>query len=186
MESSLRGAQRRSNPENMDAQRSPGLLRFARNDDRGSIQTQLALEWRDDRSRALLTLQGLHCLPQRARLGQSASLRRRRRAPQRPAVRPRRLSRHARARFRGDPGSSVHNRADGLRTASCREPAAVRLPAEGPVSWLTDKRQAGRFHRDVFYRYRDERIAKSGGDRQRGDRRRAWTPSVLPSGRAIV
>jgi predicted ester cyclase len=24
------------------------------------------------------------------------------------------------------------------------------------------------------------------GDRQRGDRRRAWTPSVLPSGRAIV
>ena len=43
MESSLRGAQRRSNPENVGALRSPGLLRFARNDDRGSTQMQLAL-----------------------------------------------------------------------------------------------------------------------------------------------
>jgi hypothetical protein len=44
MESSLRGAQRRSNPENVRALRSPGLLRFARNDDRGSTQMQLALD----------------------------------------------------------------------------------------------------------------------------------------------
>jgi hypothetical protein len=42
MESSLRGAQRRNNPENVGALRSPGLLRFARNDDCGSIQMQLA------------------------------------------------------------------------------------------------------------------------------------------------
>jgi len=43
MESSLRGAQRRSNPENVRALRSPGLLRFARNDAAGSTQMQLAL-----------------------------------------------------------------------------------------------------------------------------------------------
>jgi hypothetical protein len=47
MDSSLRGAQRRSNPENVGAPRSPGLLRFARNDDRGSTQMQLALSRRE-------------------------------------------------------------------------------------------------------------------------------------------
>jgi hypothetical protein len=47
MESSLRGAQRRSNPENVGALRSPGLLRFARNDAVGSTQMQLALVRRD-------------------------------------------------------------------------------------------------------------------------------------------
>src|ERR1700722_5383357 len=48
MESSLRGAQRRSNPENVRAPRSPGLLPRVpkpggRNDDRGSTRMQLAL-----------------------------------------------------------------------------------------------------------------------------------------------
>jgi hypothetical protein len=48
MESSSRGAlARRGDPENMGALRSPGLLRFARNDDRGSTQMQLALVRRD-------------------------------------------------------------------------------------------------------------------------------------------
>src|ERR1700722_633075 len=44
MESSLRGAQRRSNPENLGALCSPGLLRFARNDAAASTQMQLDLE----------------------------------------------------------------------------------------------------------------------------------------------
>jgi hypothetical protein len=60
MDSSLRGAQRRSSPENVGALRSPGLLRhspsrrtgvfrrpMARNDDRGSTQMQLALSRRE-------------------------------------------------------------------------------------------------------------------------------------------
>src|ERR1700722_18216624 len=47
MESSLREAQRRSNPENVGALRSPGLLRFARNEDRGSTKCGTATrKWR--------------------------------------------------------------------------------------------------------------------------------------------
>ena len=62
-------------------------------------------------------------LPQPAGLAASASLRRRGRAPQRPALRPRGLPRDARARFRGDPGPSVHHRAPGLRSAFRRQSA---------------------------------------------------------------
>ena len=98
---------------------------------------------RDDRSRSRRPLSRLYRLPQPAGLGQSASIRRRRRAPQRPAVRPHRLSRDARARFRGNPGPQVQHRAPDLRTAPCREPAQLRLPAEGALPRSAGERQAG-------------------------------------------
>src|SRR5580704_899049 len=46
MEPSSRGAKRRGDPESQSALRSPGLLRFARNDDGGSVQSQHSLERR--------------------------------------------------------------------------------------------------------------------------------------------
>src|ERR1700722_5485741 len=46
MEPSSRGAKRRGDPESQGALRSPGLLRFARNDDGGSVQSQHLLERR--------------------------------------------------------------------------------------------------------------------------------------------
>ena len=43
VESSSRGAKRRGDPGNLGRSTAPGLLRFARNDDRGSSQVQVCL-----------------------------------------------------------------------------------------------------------------------------------------------
>src|ERR1700733_11157493 len=53
MESSLRGAERRSNPENVGRPTFPGLLRFARNDAAGSTEMQLALAEPVERDRVV-------------------------------------------------------------------------------------------------------------------------------------
>src|SRR6185312_7014411 len=94
-----------------------------------------------DRNCTLRPLPELYRLPQPAGLGELAQVRPSRRAPQRPPVRACRLSGDAREGLRGDPGSPIQYRTPGLRVAFRREPAPVRLPAQGPVSWLSCERQ---------------------------------------------
>ena len=48
----------------------------------------------------------------------------------------------------------------GLRPAPCREPAPVRLPAEGPVSRSAGQRQAGRLRRERLLSFPRRKIAE--------------------------